>query len=174
MTISAVADLYARNGYIRTITDATAIKRVGDIVFSSGSSTIEKITSQDQKNTLVSDSAADKNSAQMYDFRFMPNVPLSRPLETSKTFNEPQKANKKEKEEDQKSFSEYFDDNESEPLITTEETTGKGYYIVLNDQTPPPEKKTSFTSQELWQERIMQTYRLSRMKANGTLVNLTF
>lgn len=172
MTISPIADLYSYGGYIRSAAGASAIKTVAEISSIINSAAAEKSASQDQKNNLVSENSDPKGNTVVYDYRFLPNVPVSKPQDTEKTFNEPQKTSKKDN--DKKSFSNYLDEPETEEEAAPQETTGKGFYIVFNDSTPTPEKKTSFSAQELWQERIKNTYHLSRLKQNGALVNLTF
>lgn len=169
MTINAVAELYSSAGYIRTVSDSTAVKRISEITNLATSSSIEKIAAKEESaDTPVNNSGS--NIA--YDFRFMPNIPLARSLETGKTFNETEKANKQEDSEE--SFAHYLSEEDVEESTPQKSDTGKGYYIVLSGQTPQSEKKTSFNSLELLHERIMNTYYPGRMRDNGTLVNLTF
>jgi len=172
MPVNPVSDLYSFGGYIRTVSDSSAVKRIAEVAFLASSN--DKIASQDQKDNYVSSQIEDKRNSVVYDFRFQPSVPIAKPLETSKPFNETQKTNKKEN--DKKSFSDILNDPDAEDTIsttTTKDFSGQGYYIVLNNQQPPPERKTSNTPQELWRDRINATYRLNRFRSNGTLVNLT-
>jgi hypothetical protein len=174
MNIGAVAELYSSAGYIRTVSDSVAVKRVAEISNLVTSSTIEKIASQDDSKEASSTSVNNSNNNLTYDFRFLPNIPLAKTWETYKTFNETEKTNKEE-ESSQESTDYYVNEEEaSEESTPQTSNTGKGYYIVLSDSTPPQEKKTSYTAAELIQERIMNTYYPSRMRDNGTLVNLTF
>jgi hypothetical protein len=170
MTINAVAELYSSAGYIRTVSDSTAVKRISEITNLVTSSSIEKIAEKEESaDTPVNNSG--NNIA--YDFRFMPNIPLARSLETGKTFNETEKANKQE--ESEKSFDYYLGEEvDVEESVPQKSDTGKGYYIVLGGQTPQSERKSSFNALELLHERIMNTYYPGRMRDNGTLVNLTF
>lgn len=169
MTINAVAELYSSAGYIRTVSDSTAVKRISEITNLVTSSSIEKIAEKEESaDTPVNNSG--NNIA--YDFRFLPNIPLARSLETGKTFNETEKANKQE--ESEKSFDYYLGEEDVEESAPQKSDTGKGYYIVLSGQTPQSERKSSFNALELLHERIMNTYYPGRMRDNGTLVNLTF
>ncbi len=170
MPVNPISDLYSLGGYIRTISDSSAVKRISEIALLANSG--DKVASQDQKDNYVTSQSEDKRNAVVYDFRFQPNVPVSKPLESGKPYNETQKTNKKES--DKKSFSDILNDPDAEETTsTTKDLTGQGYYIVLNDQQPPPERKTTNTPQELWRDRINATYRLNRFRSNGTLVNLT-
>lgn len=169
MPITPISDLYSLGGYIRSISDSSALKRVSELAFLANST--EKISSEDKKDNFVSTQIDDNKSAVSYDFRFQPNVPLARPLETGKTFNETQKTNKKET--DKKTFTDLSEETESDDESPVRDLTGQGYYIVINDQSPPPERNVSVTPEELWRDRINATYRLNRFRSNGTLVNLT-
>lgn len=172
MTVNPVSDIFTYGGYIRTSANVAEIRRAADVISMAEKSILDKNTSQEQKNTLVTESSDAKSSAAIYDYRFVPGAPLSRSQESDKAFNETKKTVRKDPE--QKNFKALLDEEEPEEERPAPEVTGKGYYIVLNDPAPAPEKKTTFTPVELWQERINSTYHVSRSRRNGTLVNLTF
>lgn len=172
MTINSIAELYSYSGYLRSVSDPASVKRISEITTLANSNTIEKIVSQDTKADAHVNPADDQSAAKLYDYRFLPNIPLFKTSEMGKTFNETEKTSKKE--EDKKSFSYFINHTDQEEAAPQQDSTGKGFYIVLSDFAPQPQKKTSFSANELKQERINNTYHLSRFKSNGTLVNLTF
>ena len=172
MTVNPVSDILTYSGYIRSSANVAEIRRAADVISMAEKSIIEKKSSQDQKNTLITETADTKGSAAIYDYRFVPGAPISRPQESDKSFNETKKTVRKDPE--QKNFQALLDEEEPEEEKSAPELTGKGYYIVFNNPAPAPEKKTTFSPVELWQERISNTYHLSRAKRNGTLVYLTF
>jgi hypothetical protein len=170
MPISPISDIYSLGGYIRSVSDSSAVKRISELALLANSG--EKISSQETKDNFVSSQLDDKKNSVAYDFRFQPNVPIAKPLETGKPFNETQKTNKKEN--DKKSFEDILQEPDTEEdNAPVKDLTGQGYYIVLNNQNPPPERKSSTTPAELWRDRIYATYRLNGFRSNGTLVNLT-
>jgi len=172
MTISPVTDLNMYGGYIRVVSDSSTIKRVSEVSSLINSGTIDNAISEDKNGGITADAYENKNNITSYDYRYLSSVPLSGTSNADKPFNETQKT--KEKGNGQKSFSDYYEASDEQEEAPAKETTGKGYYIVLSDMTPQPEKKTSFTADELVTERIKSTYRLTRMNANGALVNLVF
>jgi len=172
MTVNPIGNLLTYGGYVASTAGASAVKAAAEISSVLTGAINDKSLSQDQKNSIAADAAGEKSNPVVYDYRFMPSVPLAKSQDTEKAYNETQKTPKKE--DNKKSFSEYLEQQDTEEEQQVRESTGKGYYIVFNDSAAtPPEKKTQFTPQELWNERISNTYHLVRFKKNGTLVNLT-
>ncbi|MFH1195756.1 MAG: hypothetical protein V1720_08575 [bacterium] len=153
--------------------DLSGAKRINDIKLQTDPNLFERLTTQEQKNTIVSEQLDDNSSLQNYNLQFQPNTPLAKPAKKEKTFNE---THKPEKEKFFSSDVTETDEleNEEYQFVPDELTEGRGYYLVLNDQSQFEAVKQLQSPHYRIQENLKRIYQQGFRKSPGTLVNLTY
>jgi len=153
--------------------DLSGVKRINDIKLQTDPNLFEKLTSQEQKSTIVSEQFDDNLPLQNYNLQFQPNTPLAKPAKKEKTFNETHKpAKEKFLETDSTDWEKpVVDDSEFTP---EENPAGSGYYLSINSQSNSDEIKALPSRYQHIHENIKRIYQHGFLKDPGTLVNLTY